>query len=397
MSADETPRILLQTERFRVEEVTRSLPGGGSRTRSVVRHPGAVAIVPVLDDGRICLIANYRVSIGKTLWEIPAGTLEPNEGPAATAERELTEETGFRAARWERLASYYLSPGILDELMHVFVARELTAGDPAREPGEEIENHCVPLAEALAMIDDGRICDAKTIAALLLYDRRLPRTSPGIPRVLEPEVMDSPEEAFAYDTMDHSAVNRAFAEDFLAFAPEPGDVLDLGTGTALIPIEIVRRHAECRIKAVDLAISMLELARYNVEAHGATGRIELEHLDAKTLPFAEETFTSAISNSIVHHLPDPAPALAEMVRVTTRGGALFVRDLMRPRTKERVSELVALYAAEANAEQRALFEASLHAALTLEEIRAIVASLGFAPESVQATSDRHWTWAARKA
>jgi ADP-ribose pyrophosphatase len=162
---------LLITERFRVEEVTRTLPDGRSRTRAVVRHPGAVAIIPMVDANHVCLIANYRVSIGQTLLEIPAGTLEPNESPYATAARELLEETGYRVAQLEPLTSFFLSPGVLDERMHLFVAQQLTLGETARELGEEIENRVTPWEEAIAMIYEGRIHDAKTIAGLLYYDR----------------------------------------------------------------------------------------------------------------------------------------------------------------------------------------------------------------------------------
>ena len=164
-------KLLLVTERFRVEEVTRLLPEGRSRTRAIVRHPGAVAIIPMVDANHVCLIANYRVSVDQVLLEIPAGTLEPGEPPLATAQRELLEETGYRAASLEPFATFFLAPGILDERMHIFLAQGLVAGNTARELGEEIENRITPWEDALAMIFDGRIFDAKTIAALLMYDR----------------------------------------------------------------------------------------------------------------------------------------------------------------------------------------------------------------------------------
>jgi ADP-ribose pyrophosphatase len=167
----DTAKMILETERFRVEAVTHQSPDGRVRTRSIVRHPGAVTIIPMLDDEHVVLIANYRVSVRETLIEIPAGTLEPGKSPREMAERELHEETGYRASEWQELTSFFLSPGVLDERMHVFVAKGLTAGESEREPGEEIENLITPWSEAVAMCLDGRIHDAKTIAALLIYDR----------------------------------------------------------------------------------------------------------------------------------------------------------------------------------------------------------------------------------
>ena len=146
-------------------------------------------------------------------------------------------------------------------------------------------------------------------------------------RVLEPEVMDTKEEACDYDTMDHSTVNRAFVEDFLSLGKIGETVLDLGAGTAQIPIELCRQYEDCRVMAVDLSIEMLELARYNVEVAGLIERIGLDLLDAKQLPFQDDSFHAVISNSIVHHIPNPLDVLKEAVRVTAVGGILFFRDL----------------------------------------------------------------------
>jgi len=213
-------------------------------------------------------------------------------------------------------------------------------------------------------------------------------------RILEPEVMDSLGEAFDYNTMDHSAVNRVFVDDLLATCPTPGDMLDLGTGTALIPIELCHREMTCRVMAADAAVSMLQLARNNVETAGLIGRIQVSQIDAKQLPYSDEMFDTAMSNSIVHHIPEPLAVLREAVRVTRQGGLLFFRDLLRPDNQATLTRLVDTYASGANDHQRQMFADSLHAALTLEEVRELVASLDFPPESVQATSDRHWTWSA---
>lgn len=215
-------------------------------------------------------------------------------------------------------------------------------------------------------------------------------------RVLEPELMDTPEEARDYNNMDHSLVNTLFVNDMVEAGFTGGDVLDLGTGTALIPIEIVKRDFECRIMAADAAIAMLEWARLNLEIAGMTEVIQLSHCDAKDMPYATDMFDWVISNSIVHHIPSPAEVLREAWRVTRTGGTLFFRDLLRPQTEPELRGLVETYAGDCNEHQRQMFDDSLHAALSLEEIRSLVAEFGCSPQSVVATSDRHWTWTARK-
>jgi ubiquinone/menaquinone biosynthesis C-methylase UbiE len=213
-------------------------------------------------------------------------------------------------------------------------------------------------------------------------------------RVLEPEVMDSAEEARDYDAMDHSQVNRVFVEDFLATWDGNGPMLDVGTGTAQIPIELCRHAPKAQIVAIDLAEHMLQVGRDNVRKAGLADRIRLERQDAKHLPYPDHSFAAVTSNSIVHHIPEPGKVLAEMVRVVRRGGLLFVRDLLRPPSDEIVHRLVSTYAGDANAHQQKMFEESLRAALSLEEIRALVSALNFDPLTVQQTTDRHWTWRA---
>ena len=215
-------------------------------------------------------------------------------------------------------------------------------------------------------------------------------------RILEPEVMDTPEEASDYDAMDHAEVNRRFVADFLQAGTATGTILDVGTGTAQIPIEFCRQSAEGLIVAIDLAEEMLRIARQNVMNAGLTERIRLERVNARGLPFPDGAFNAVMSNSIIHHIPEPSGAFAEMVRVCAIGGRLFLRDLLRPSDEKTLRNLVEMYAGDANDHQRAMFANSLHAALTLEEVRDIVTTLGFKAASVQATSDRHWTWAAVK-
>jgi ubiquinone/menaquinone biosynthesis C-methylase UbiE len=209
-------------------------------------------------------------------------------------------------------------------------------------------------------------------------------------------VMDSAEEAHDYDAMDHREVNARFVADFLAYQSSSPRVLDLGTGTAQIPIELCRQSPTVQVVAIDAASHMIALAAQNVRRAGLTDRIRLDLCDAKRLPFPDSSFDAVISNSIVHHIPEPATVLAEMARVVRPAGAIFVRDLARPADAATLERLVKQYAGDANEHQRRMFGESLHAALTVAEISDLVGALGFAPGCVQMTSDRHWTWAAVK-
>jgi ubiquinone/menaquinone biosynthesis C-methylase UbiE len=223
-----------------------------------------------------------------------------------------------------------------------------------------------------------------------------------LPRILEPEVMDTLAEAVDYDSMDHAAVNRLFADDFLAMAPDllPGQaisrVLDVGTGTAQIPIEICRRRNDLRMTAIDLAAHMLQIAQRNIIAALLTTQIKLEQVDAKGLPYADAEFDAVVSNSIVHHIPEPRLAFREMVRVVRSGGTLFVRDLLRPPDRETLEQLVVQYAGDANDHQRQMFHDSLHAALSLEEVRDLARDAGLPADWARPSSDRHWTLAGRR-
>jgi len=174
----EESRVLLEDRRFRVVEQTLVGRDGRPRTRRIIRHPGAVVILPVLDDGRVCLIENFRATVGKTLLELPAGTLEPGEDPLDAAHRELAEETGYRAGAMELLTTFYSSPGVMDEKMFLYQATGLRSGPTALESGEEIAPRLSTWEEALTMIGDGRIEDAKTIAGLLF--REVLRRNQGV-------------------------------------------------------------------------------------------------------------------------------------------------------------------------------------------------------------------------
>jgi ADP-ribose pyrophosphatase len=160
---------ILQGEVFSVDRVEWTDPGGRSLCRHIVRHPGAVTVVPELPDGRLVMIRNWRVSVERWLLEFCAGKLEPAEAPEAAARRELEEETGFRAGHVTRLGTYLTSPGFADERMHAFVARELVPVPRNLQPGERIEVVQHAPEEIERMIADGRLEDGKTIAAFALW------------------------------------------------------------------------------------------------------------------------------------------------------------------------------------------------------------------------------------
>ncbi|HTU20197.1 MAG TPA: NUDIX hydrolase [Gemmataceae bacterium] len=159
--------------------VDRSVGANGQPIqRDVVLHPGAVAILPLVDAEHVCLLRNHRFILNEVLWEIPAGTLEAGEAVEAAAVRELAEETGYQARHWRKLLEFYPSPGILSERTHLFVASELTAGPMRPEADEQLEPQIVALSQALAWTRDGTIRDAKTLVALLWWQQQK-ETSPS--------------------------------------------------------------------------------------------------------------------------------------------------------------------------------------------------------------------------
>ncbi len=148
------------------------LGDGSTAEREVVVHRGAVALLPMVDRDHVCLIRNYRYTVGRTLWEVPAGTIDPGESPDETAPRELTEETGYTAGRVVRVAEWLVSPGVMDERMYLYLCEDLVPGPTSHQPDERLEPAVVAWDEAVRMVEDGRIEDAKSIVAILLMDRR---------------------------------------------------------------------------------------------------------------------------------------------------------------------------------------------------------------------------------
>jgi ADP-ribose pyrophosphatase len=153
-------------------------PGGKLATRDIIRHNGSVVVLAIDNaknkrDPWIVVERQYRHAANRFLWELPAGKLEPGEDPLLGAQRELAEETGYRAKKWKPLVEYYASPGFLGESMMVFVAEGLVAGDAHPEDDEQIAFRLVKLSELLTLIEMGAILDGKTLSAVLLYARRL--------------------------------------------------------------------------------------------------------------------------------------------------------------------------------------------------------------------------------
>lgn len=166
---------VLEGARFDVFEVDFPRHGGGdsgdsgAMRREVVVPADAVVILPLLDERTVLLIRNERFAVGRTLWELPAGTMEAGETPGVCAARELTEETGYAAKQLTELCAFYSSPGFCTEKLTVFLAEALSYRGQNLDETERIEVHPTPLEEVKAMIRDHRICDAKTIAAVLYY------------------------------------------------------------------------------------------------------------------------------------------------------------------------------------------------------------------------------------
>jgi ADP-ribose pyrophosphatase len=151
---------------FDIEQFETEIGTKGWHTFQVIRHPGGVAVLPLHDDGSVTLISQPRPAISRLLIELPAGRLDPHEEPLACGKRELLEETGLVAQHYHPLGIIYSSPGVFDEIIHLYAATGLAQQTPSPEADEEIEIMRIPLADALQMARDGRISDAKTIAAL---------------------------------------------------------------------------------------------------------------------------------------------------------------------------------------------------------------------------------------
>jgi ADP-ribose pyrophosphatase len=149
------------------------LPDGRRFTLAVLQHPGACAVVPVLPDGRVVMLRQYRYAVHDTLWEVPAGKLDPGESLEQCAQRELEEETGYRAGQLISLGSIVTTPGFCDERIHLFLARDLSPGKQSLADNESLECTLLPFSEVLAMAENAEISDAKTAIAVMRARRHL--------------------------------------------------------------------------------------------------------------------------------------------------------------------------------------------------------------------------------
>lgn len=158
---------------FRVTEDEAVDPRTGFQIkRAVVRHAGSAVMMAVDEKKRILLVRQYRLPAGAYLWELPAGRLDPGEKPLQAAKRELAEEAGYTARSWKKLVSFWVSPGYVEEKMTIFLATDLTEGTPTPMDDERIETRWFTRHEIAAMIDSGKIADAKTIIGYTLWERK---------------------------------------------------------------------------------------------------------------------------------------------------------------------------------------------------------------------------------
>ena len=213
----------------------------------------------------------------------------------------------------------------------------------------------------------------------------------SVKRILEPEVMDTKETAEAYDAMGHGSVDQAFVDRVVALGAKSGHFLDVGTGPAQIPILLAQRCPNINITAIDLSNEMLKIAKRHIADSDLTDRITVKLVDAKSLPYPDNTFDGLISNSIVHHIHDSLRALKEMGRVMKPKGVVLIRDLIRPETPETAQAFVDKYAAEDTPIQQKLYYESFLASFTIAEVEQMLIQADVPGAVVVQSTDRHWS------
>lgn len=216
-----------------------------------------------------------------------------------------------------------------------------------------------------------------------------------LPRVLEPEEMASAGEAAEYDQMDFSTTDEAFAERAAELARPGGWIVDIGCGNAKIPLALANLAPASPVCAVEMSGEMLAVAvRNRARAHHAARGVHFVRGDAKNLPFAAGSVSLAISNSLIHHIPDPRFVFREIARIVNSAPHkphILIRDLVRPESEADLAALVEKYSSGWSRPQRRLYEDSLHAALSLDEVRECAAAAGLRGVRVEQITDRHWS------
>jgi SAM-dependent methyltransferase len=214
-----------------------------------------------------------------------------------------------------------------------------------------------------------------------------------LPRVLEPEIMSSAEEAGEYDAMDFSATDQLFAERAAELAQGARWIFDIGSGNAKIPLAIAALvTVPTCICAIEMSAEMLAAGARNRARAGADARrLLFLRADAKRLPLPNTFADLVTSNSLIHHIPDPRAVFREIARIVRPGGGILIRDLIRPGSEDELAHLVGLHAAGSSAVQRRLLSDSLRAALAPSEVRDVLRECGLAGVSVTQITDRHWS------
>jgi len=209
-------------------------------------------------------------------------------------------------------------------------------------------------------------------------------------RILEPEVMDTYVDAADYAGMDHGEPNRAFV-DRLTSLGAAGQMLDLGTGPGDVPLLVAERFPGAHILGIDLSKNMLHFAHDKAAAAdtAVAQRVTFQIADVKNLPFEDACFDVVFSNTILHHIPQPASMLREAWRVLKPGGVVLIRDLYRPANEDDLDALVNKHTQGDTDAQRDMFRDSLHAALTPDELRQLASEIGMSGCEVVVDTDRH--------
>lgn len=218
-------------------------------------------------------------------------------------------------------------------------------------------------------------------------------------RILEPEEMAGADEAAEYDRMDFSATDNVFAQRAAELASRSGWIVDtgcwivdIGCGNAKIPLAIAALAPKSRVCGVEMSAEMLAVGiRNRANASGAGHDVVLLRGDAKNLPFADGSVGMIVSNSLIHHIPDPAFVFREIARVLRKNGRILIRDLVRPESEAILAEICHKYASGWSDIQRRLYEDSLHAALSLDEVRQLASEAGLRDVRVEQITDRHWS------